>query len=87
MERKRLALALRLGAVALALATLAVAASSCGGKEGERSPAPAPSGGTQAEVADRSDVDSILQDLDRAMDSVSPEDFSETHLGDSELGL
>ncbi len=38
-------------------------------------------------MADRSDVDSILQDLDRAMDSVSPEDFSETHLGDSELGL
>lgn len=62
-------------------------AASCGREEGGEGPMPSNNGGIQVEVADRSDVDSLLQDLDRAMDSVNPEDFSDSQLGESELGL
>jgi hypothetical protein len=39
------------------------------------------------EVADRSDVDGLLESLDQAMESVSLEDFSDSQLSDGELGL
>ncbi len=60
---------------------------SCGKEESGQGPAPSSEGGIQVGVADRSDVDSLLKDLDRAMDSVSPEDFSDSQLAESELGL
>ncbi|MDY6795193.1 MAG: hypothetical protein SWK76_07920 [Actinomycetota bacterium] len=38
-------------------------------------------------VVDRSTVDEIIEELDSIMDSVDPDDFDDSQLSDSELGL
>ncbi len=76
-----------MGLVTLILLSSSLAASSCGKEEGGEVPMPSGNREMQIEVEDRSDMDSLLQELDRTMESVSPEDFSDSQLGESELGL
>ncbi|MDI6873477.1 MAG: hypothetical protein QME84_04235 [Actinomycetota bacterium] len=87
MESKKIRKALSLGLASLALLALSLVASSCSKEEGGKGPAPSQSEEVQVEVADRSDVDGLLESLDQAMESVSLEDFSDSQLSDGELGL
>jgi len=88
MKRKGMRRAMFMGVASLVLLASSLVAASCSHEEaGEKGPEPAGNQEIQVEVTDRSDVDSLLRDLDRAMDSVSPEDFSDAQLGDNELGL
>jgi hypothetical protein len=87
MERKRIRRAMTVGVASLVLMASSLLATSCSKEEGGKEPAPSPGEEVQVEAANRSDVDELLRDLDQAMDSVSPEDFSDAQLGDNELGL
>ncbi|MBC7252821.1 MAG: hypothetical protein H5T72_02470 [Actinobacteria bacterium] len=87
MERKRIRRAMTVGMASLVLLAFSLLAASCSKEEGGKEPAPSTGEEIQVEVGKRSDVDSLLRDLDQAMDSVSPEDFSDAQLEDSALGL
>lgn len=75
------------GVASLLLLASSLLATSCSEEESGKEPAPSPGEEVQVEVGNRSDMDALLRDLDQAMDSVSPEDFSDVQLDDSALGL
>ncbi|MGQ9476566.1 MAG: hypothetical protein ACUVRX_11545 [Actinomycetota bacterium] len=87
MERKKIRRAMTVGVASLVFLASSLLATSCSKEEGGKEPAPSLGVGVQAEVGNRSDVDALLRDLDQAMDSVSPEDFSDVQLDDNALGL
>lgn len=72
---------------ALALSAVAFSAPSCRGEEGGKTPGAGRDGEIQVEVDDQSDVDLFLKSLDEAMETINPDEFSDSKLGESELGL
>lgn len=84
MEKKKFLIG---ALIAVLLVVSAAFASSCGGKEVREGKAPEEESGIQVEVSNRSDVDSLLKDLDASMNSVGADDFSDSQLSDTELGL
>jgi len=85
MKDKRAPLAGAL--LAVLIAATAVFASSCGEKQERKEEPAVEEPVVQVEVTDRSDLDSLLQDLDASMNSISADDFSDSQLSDAELGL
>ena len=82
MSRKRRAAALAGVIVALVAATLATA--SCGTRSGGTvSQSQAISGSNTG----NSTIDGIVNDLDKQINSVSPDDFKDNQMNDSALGL
>ncbi len=82
MSRKRKAAVLAAVIVALVAATLAAA--SCGTRSGgTASQSQAVSGSNTG----NSTIDGIVNDLDRQINSASPDDFNDSQMNDSAFGL
>ncbi|MBU1671926.1 MAG: hypothetical protein KKF41_14255 [Actinobacteria bacterium] len=68
--------------VVLALLLVALVATSCGGRTTTQQGA-----GTQGVNTGNPTIDNAIEKLDGQMDSVSSDDFNDSQLNDSELGL
>lgn len=71
--------------VAALVVSVSVLAASCGGTKGTTgSQSSSTSSGASIQV---SNIDSYLKQMDASMNGVSPNDFDDKNLSDSELGL
>jgi major membrane immunogen (membrane-anchored lipoprotein) len=76
--------ALMVAALIAALLATALLAASCGGKSATSTTTP---NGTAPQLTGKAEIDNYLNQLDQQMNSVSSDDFNDSQLNDSNLGI